>query len=211
MQVRASWFTLQESIEASNPSSRLSTVMVQNVPSYNCRNVLPKLTLPRFCLSSNFHTWRTFYDLFSSIVINNNELTDAERMQYLKTSLSGEAERMISSLPVTDANFSIVWNWLISRYENKRFLLSAQLDKLFNIKPIKTNSSHNLSALKTTVTEFLSALRALGCPIELGFFFSTSSCSLIRQWYPRSMGTKIWFLNRISNVCSLKNFYLVVC
>lgn len=164
IQARASWLTLQESFEISNPSSRSSTILAPNNLTYSHRSALPKLTLPRF--SGDFHTWRTFYDLFTSIVINNLELTDAERMQYLKTSLSGEAERLIGSLPITNENFSIAWKLLISRYENKRFLLNAQFDKLFNMKPIKTNSSHNLSTLRTTVTESLSSLRALGCPIK---------------------------------------------
>lgn len=164
MQARASWLTLQESVEATNASTRVSTEMAPNSQSYSRRFALPKLTLPKF--SGDFHTWRTFHDLFTSIVIKNIELTNAERMQYLKTSLSGEAERLISSLPVSDENFAIAWNSLTSRYENKRFLLTAQFDKLFNIKPIKANTSHNLSALRTTVTESLSALRALGCPVE---------------------------------------------
>lgn len=43
---RAQWLALQESIEASNPSSRVSTVMAQNVPQSSRRFALPKLTLP---------------------------------------------------------------------------------------------------------------------------------------------------------------------
>ncbi|GFQ81674.1 retrovirus-related Pol polyprotein from transposon 17.6, partial [Trichonephila clavata] len=48
---------------------------------------LPKLTLPTF--SGNLHDWITFKDLFKASVHNNSNLSNAQKLQYLKSSLKG--------------------------------------------------------------------------------------------------------------------------
>ncbi|XP_011858940.1 PREDICTED: uncharacterized protein LOC105556458 [Vollenhovia emeryi] len=149
-------------LETSNPTSRSSDTL-PNV-SFSRRSALPKITLPRF--SGDYPSWRPFHDLFSSMVVNNPELTNVEKMQYLKTCLNGEAARLITNLPVSGDTFTIAWEALIVRYENKRLLISSQLDKLFSIKPLKTKSARSLSLLHATVTESLGALRALGCAVD---------------------------------------------
>lgn len=125
------------------------------------RITLPRLSLPGF--SGEYATWRSFYDLFLSMVVNNVNLNNVDKMHYLKTCLSGDAARLVTNLPVSDDTFSIAWSTLIARYENERVLISAQLEKLLGIKPIKAKSAKELNSLLTTVTESLGALRALGC------------------------------------------------
>lgn len=100
------------------------------------------------------------------MIVNNPELTEVERIQYLKTCLSGEVARLVTNLPVSRDTFVIVWETLKGRYENKRLLISAQIDKLFSIKSLKIKSAHSLSTLFATVTESLDALRALDCAID---------------------------------------------
>lgn len=97
------------------------------------------------------------------MVVDNIELMDVERIHYLKFCLSGEAARLIINLPVSGDSFILVWDTLTARYKNKRFLISAQVEKLYNIKPIKSKSARSLSLFLATVIESLGALRALGC------------------------------------------------
>lgn len=128
------------------------------------RSALPRISLPNF--SGEYQSWRPIYDLFSSIIRDNTELSNVEKMHYLKTCLTGEASRLVSNLPVSGENFMITWNMLISRYENKRFFISAQLDRLTSLKPMKTKSAQSLSIFFSTVTETIGALRALGCVVH---------------------------------------------
>ncbi|XP_067124824.1 uncharacterized protein [Centruroides vittatus] len=64
---------------------------------------LPKLTLPSF--SGNFEEWLPFSDLFQAAITNNGKLSGAQKLQYLKCSLRGEALKIIQSLSICDRNF----------------------------------------------------------------------------------------------------------
>lgn len=44
--------------------------------------------------------------------------------------------------------------------------MTAQLDRLTNLKPLKTKSAQGLRALLTTISEAMSAIRALGCAVQ---------------------------------------------
>ncbi|KYN14628.1 hypothetical protein ALC57_13157 [Trachymyrmex cornetzi] len=151
----------QELIETSNPSSRSSDSQTADARFGNRRNNLPKINLPSF--SGDYHSWRFFYDLFTSMVGENHDLSNVEKMHYLKTCLTGDAARLVTNLKITDNTFGIAWRTLVSPYENKRVLISAQLDKLFSLRPIKSKSAQDLNALIATVSESLGALKALNC------------------------------------------------
>lgn len=125
---------------------------------------LPRITLPSF--SGDYQSWRTFSDLFTSLIRENPSLSVVERMHYLKTCLSEEAARLVSNLPISDNNFIVAWELLVARYENKRFLITAHLDRITNLKPMKTKSAKGLSQIFSTVSEALGALRALGCAVQ---------------------------------------------
>ncbi|XP_011880360.1 PREDICTED: uncharacterized protein LOC105568900, partial [Vollenhovia emeryi] len=128
------------------------------------RSALPRIKLPNF--SGEYHSWRTFHDLFVSLIKVNSDLTNVEKMHYLKTCLTGEAARLICNLPLSGDSFAIPWNLLLSRYENKRFLISAQLDRIANLKPLETKSANGLRTLLTTILEAIGALRALDCSVH---------------------------------------------
>lgn len=161
VQAKATLLGRQEEIEASNPSSRASDSYATCPRSASHRGALPRIDLPKF--SGDYHAWSSFHDLFSSMVGRNNELTNVEKMHYLKMCLSGDAARLVTNLPVSDDTFARAWKTLVARYENKRALISAQLDKLFTIKPVRSKSARELNTMITTVTELLGALQALGC------------------------------------------------
>ncbi|KYN05933.1 hypothetical protein ALC62_03129 [Cyphomyrmex costatus] len=148
-------------MEVANTSTRSSDTPVTDTRSYSRRGSLPKIRLPTF--NGDLHTWRSFYDLFSSMVGHNEELNNVEKMHYLKTCLAGDAAKLVTNLKVTDNTFDIAWKNLTSRYENKRVLISAQLDRLFNLKPIKAKSSQELNSMMATVTESLGTLQTLNC------------------------------------------------
>ncbi|GFY56265.1 DUF1758 domain-containing protein [Trichonephila inaurata madagascariensis] len=60
---------------------------------------LPILSLPTF--SGVIDEWLTFSDLFQAAVTNQN-LTGAQKLQYLKRVLKGDAQKIVQSLPITD-------------------------------------------------------------------------------------------------------------
>lgn len=162
---KSKFLTQRDELDVSNIPSRSESSDIGITSGLSRRlGALPRITLPHF--SGDYQEWRSFYDLFSSLIRNNTELSNVEKMHYLKTSLSGEAARMVSNLSVSGDHFSIAWDTLVSRYENKRLLISTHLDRLVNLKPLKPKSAQGLSTFLSTITETLGALRALGCRVE---------------------------------------------
>ncbi|KYN21888.1 hypothetical protein ALC57_05730 [Trachymyrmex cornetzi] len=135
-----------------------------SLPTFFQHARLPRLDLPKFNGSPS--DWLPFKDLFRSLVIDNPTLSPVEKLQYLKTSLTGTAGHMLSNTALTADNFSKAWESLISFYENKRLLVNAALNSLFNLKRMTRESSADLEKLYTTVTQIYRTLETLGRPVN---------------------------------------------
>lgn len=128
------------------------------------RPPLPPLRFTRF--SGQYVEWRAFRDSFTAVVGSVSNLPNAVKMHFLQTHLTGEAAQMISSLVSSDDSFTTAWNLLLSRYNNRRLLISAHLDQLLHAPAMSSHSSAELHALITRVTNALSSLAVLRLPIQ---------------------------------------------
>ncbi|CAL1682497.1 unnamed protein product [Lasius platythorax] len=125
---------------------------------------LPKLELPTF--DGTFENWETFRDRFSSMIVDDQALSNVDRLHFLCSVLSGEANQAISHLPVTDANFSVAWDILKSRYKNQRLLIHTHLQAIFSLPQITTESSKKLKQLRDQTSSSVQALKNLGRPVD---------------------------------------------
>ena len=121
---------------------------------------LPELALPSF--SGDYARWPAYSELFSSLIISRKDLTDIERLQYLLTSLAGEPAQKVEALPLKGASFTPAWELLKETYSNKRLLIQAQLERLFEPKPTNTKAITALKVLVTNLEGAETALSALG-------------------------------------------------
>ena len=64
--------------------------------------------------------WGEFRDIFTSLVISDEKLSNSDRMQYLKSHLEGNAAEVISGFSLEGENFSRAWESLTEEYENLR-------------------------------------------------------------------------------------------
>ena len=95
----------------------------------NSRNML-NLNLPRLRLSScsgNYLDWISFFYHFKGTVIDNDQLTNSLRLQYLKSAMNGEASEMLTSITLTDENFNVAMDFLQNQYESKGLILRAHI------------------------------------------------------------------------------------
>jgi hypothetical protein len=98
-----------------------------------------------------------FHNLFTIAIINNPNLTDAEKHVHLVACCEGEPLHMIKDYPPTDASFPICWGLLERRYKDEKQIirdLYAILDKL---QP----ANNNIKSLRATFDEISRTIRQL--------------------------------------------------
>lgn len=116
-------------------------------------------TIPKF--DGNYQHWRSFYDIFTSLVHNDATMPAVHKLHHLKGSMTGEAEQLLRHFSLTAANYNPAWEMLILRYANKRVLLDTQLRILFNQHKAIQDDAKSIKALMDTSTECLYSLQNL--------------------------------------------------
>jgi len=130
-------------------------MITSNNSSSNEGLKLDRVQIQKF--TGDYFKWISFKDLFESMVIKNKNLSNAQRMQHLKTHLLDEAEQLISDLMVSDANFQCAWDRLLQRYHNKRVLVQKMITKLMN-QPNGRGDSASIKAILDTTDQILLGL-----------------------------------------------------
>lgn len=95
------------------------------------------------------------------MVINERAYNNIERMQYLKTSLNGDAARSIVNMEIIDENFSKAWRILTNRYENKRAIRDAHLETLHKLPYVNTEAAHELRSSYNKSKECVELLKGV--------------------------------------------------
>ncbi|KAJ0169299.1 hypothetical protein K1T71_015183 [Dendrolimus kikuchii] len=123
---------------------------------------LPRIQLPNF--GGNYAEWQTYYDMFMSMIHENVSLSAVQKLHYLKSTLSGEAESLIRNLPTTELNYEAAWEKLTKRYNNKRYNCNTILKTLFSQKQITQESANAIKHLLDVTSSCLVSLDNLGVP-----------------------------------------------
>lgn len=135
-----------------------------SVHSRSCQNVkLPKIKIPVF--SGSIKTWPEFYDIFNSLVHNNESITDTERMHYLISSLSGDAHALIRTYPIQGIYYREAYETLVLRYQNNRELAFSCWKEILDIN-FKSKSPIEFRRVLDLFCENLKLLKGLELPIE---------------------------------------------
>jgi hypothetical protein len=125
---------------------------------------LPKINIPQY--SGSYHEWNSFHDLYTSLIHNKTTLTKVQKMHYLKSCLSGEAELLLKHVPITESNYDIAWNILTQRYNNKRIIVNTILTRLVNQRKLTTGTAKGLRDLLDTTSECLNKLKNQDIPVD---------------------------------------------
>lgn len=115
--------------------------------------------IPKF--SGNFEEWKSFKDLFVSATVNTR-LSDAQKLQKLKSLLVGDAFNAIRHLSITVENFRVAMKLLNDRYDNKRAIVNKHLRLFFDMPKIVDADSKAILKIINTTNECIYSLNALG-------------------------------------------------
>lgn len=144
--------------------SEISTESSPSTPSKTTHVRLPKITIPMF--SGQYSEWISFRDLFVSLIHDNADIDDVQKMHYLKGHLRGEAEQLLRHIPITNSSYQQCWTLLNNRYNNKQYLVNSILNRFFNQRNVSSESASAIKGLLDVTTETINALSGLGIVTE---------------------------------------------
>lgn len=148
--------------ESSNTSLDVSRLNTTKSPV--CEIQLPPIQIKPF--SGKFEEWCEFHNLFENMIHDNTELSDIQKIRYLKTYVCGEAARLIQHLSIDGKNYASAWEILTDRFQNKRKLVNTQLRILMDQNKITHESAACLKSLHDTSVECIHALSNLGITVD---------------------------------------------
>ena len=153
------------STESRNRSAMNQTtpqVIYQTVPS-NGASGLQKLKLTEF--SGDPMEWPEWLGLFD--VVHQKPISDTEKMQYLKTRLTGQAKAAISGMGVSSQSYYHAWDVLCEKYGRSDVIVNAQFKKIHIHPPIRHDDSTSIVKFANVFTNVVNTLTQLGYTSDL--------------------------------------------
>ncbi|XP_031638124.1 uncharacterized protein LOC116350465 [Contarinia nasturtii] len=149
--------TATQSVSVSEESAQNHSMIFNSHSESEVR--LPPIELPTF--SGEFTEWPSFADRFGSAVHKRN-ISDANKLVYLKSTLRGDAALLISELTTTDANYLTAWKLLKENYENKRVIFNHAMNTLLNYDAQRKETASSFKSLIGNTDATVKSLESIG-------------------------------------------------
>lgn len=134
-------------------------------PAHGTKVKLPKLTLPHF--GGNPTRWTAFWDSYESAIHGNDELSEVDKFNYLRSLLEGSAFEAVRGLTLSAANYQDAISILKKRFGNRQLIVSKHMEILLNIDPVTSDQNlRGLRRLYNDVEANTRSLKALGVQPE---------------------------------------------
>ena len=165
---------------------------------------LPKIELPKF--NGNPLNWKHFIDSFTCSIDQNSSISDIQKMTYLQSLLCDSAADTIENFALSSENYQPALELLKSRFGNDQVLISAHMNNLLKINPIKSLS--NVTGLRKVYDNIESQIRSLNSlkidskqygPLLIPILSSKIPQTLNLQ-ISRTIGNGIWDINSVLKI-----------
>lgn len=120
---------------------------------------LPPIEIPEF--NGDIKNWPLFYASFENVVHKNTSLTDSEKLHYLIGKLTGKARSVCSGITPCAENYSLIFDLLKNKYEDKRLVATSYLDQMLEFKAISAATPSNLELFLDKFASSVAALKNL--------------------------------------------------
>ncbi|XP_055604311.1 uncharacterized protein LOC129752562 [Uranotaenia lowii] len=121
---------------------------------------LPDVKLPVF--NGSLEQWLNFHDLFVSLVHSSSDLSNIQKFYYLRSSLSGDALKLIQTIAISANNYPVAWNLLVEHFQNPLRVKQTYVDSLFEFSQLKKESASDLHSLVERFEANVRILKQLG-------------------------------------------------
>jgi len=135
-----------------------------NTANQESRVKLPVVKLPTF--DGRTEEWKRFSETFQSMIHSNENIPNIQKFQYLATSVSGDAAKIIESIELTDQNYIIAWELLKKRFDDPRAIKKRHIQCLFTMPRVDKESAAAIRGLVDYVLKHLRVLRSINLPTD---------------------------------------------
>jgi len=135
-----------------------------NIANQDSRIKLPVVKLPTF--DGRTEEWKRFSETFQSMIHSNENIPSIQKFQYLVTSVSGDAAKIIESIELTDQNYTIAWELLKRRFDDPRAIKKKHIQCLFTMPRIDKESAVAIRGLVDYVLKHLRVLKSMNLPTD---------------------------------------------
>ena len=118
--------------------------------------------------------WHEWFGQFKS-AIDSAQLSDDVKLTYLKTLVTGKAKVAIAEFAYCGAMYKDALKTLERKFGQPQAVVTAYLDKLANVPPVKMHNSESIISSSATVSSLVGVFRSLNYVQDL------SSASLLGQ------------------------------
>lgn len=144
-----------------SPGGTLSNNAFQ-FPASNQYNYikLPPIQVPTF--NNSIKDFPRFFELFSAVYGDSNpNLTSVQRLYYLRSLTSGEAQSLVSQFPLTENGYIEAIKALKARFQCPRTLSALLMQEILQFTPAKKASHESLKKFLETHHDNVTALKAM--------------------------------------------------
>ena len=120
---------------------------------------LPEASLPKF--SGKYEDCLSFRDAFTSMIHSQSDLNNIEKLQYLKSAVTGEASNKIKNVSITDGNYDRAWKLLQNAYADKSLIIARHVSLLLRLPVQNKESAEGLRRLADETQQHLESLKSL--------------------------------------------------
>ena len=121
---------------------------------------LPKIDVPMF--DGELLHWQTFWEQFSIAVDKRSDISDTEKLVYLRHSLKdGSAKNVIEGLSHSGDQYKEAIDSLKARYDRPRIIHQTHVRRIYEVPSLKDDSGKELRRFHDTVQQHLRALKAM--------------------------------------------------
>ena len=165
---------------------------------------LPKFVIKHF--NGDPTEWQSFKESFEESVDKNETLSQIEKMNYLMGYLTGEAEKCLKGLRLSNENYKIAKDMLEKRFGNPQIIISSHVRKLLSFKVVQSvKNVKGLRELFDNIELEVRSLSSIGCDSTT---YGTMLIPIIMDKIPEEIklalslefGNNIWDINKLLEV-----------
>ncbi|XP_071641515.1 uncharacterized protein [Temnothorax longispinosus] len=124
---------------------------------------LPEAQLPTF--DGKYENWLSFKNAFRNMIGSQTDLSDVDKLHYLKSALIDDAANKVRIFAIDGINYVNAWELLERSYEVKRVLISRHLSLILNTPVLDKETMNGLSKLADDTQQHVASLAALNVTV----------------------------------------------